>query len=54
MNAQQNRIQFLLEQAAEQYLDDGVVDVVTQTDLVAEGYVLRYLTRDVERILADR
>lgn len=54
MNAQQNRIQFLLEQAAEQYLDDGVVDVATQTELSEEGYVLRNLIRDVERILADR
>ncbi|MCR5870700.1 MULTISPECIES: hypothetical protein [unclassified Sphingomonas] len=54
MNAQQGRIQFLLEQAVEQYLDDGVVDVAIQSELSAEGYLLRNLTRDVERILADR
>lgn len=51
MNNQQARIRALLEDAAA----DGApsareVDMVTQTDLLNEGYDLRALNRDLTRI----
>jgi hypothetical protein len=50
MNAQQARIRALLESAAETATSAREVDLVTQTDLAAEGYDLRALNRDLARI----
>jgi hypothetical protein len=50
MNAQQARIEALLEEAAESATSAREVDIVTQTDLLAEGYDLRSLNRDLARI----
>ncbi len=50
MNAQQARIRALLHEAAETATSSREVDLVTQTDLLAEGYDLRGLNRDLRRI----
>lgn len=50
MNAQQARIEALLEEAAYFAEDATQVDLVTQTELLAEGYDLGKLNRDLGRI----
>lgn len=50
MNAQQARIRALLEDAAETATHAREVDLVTQTELLAEGYDLRALTGDLRRL----
>lgn len=50
MNNQQARIEALLEEAAETATSSREVDLVLQTDLLAEGYDLRRLNRDLARI----
>ena len=50
MNNQQARIEALLEDAAEYATSAREVDLVTQTELAAEGYDLRALNRDLARI----
>jgi hypothetical protein len=50
VNHQQARIQALLEEAAETATSAREVDLVTQTELLEEGYDLRALNRDLARI----
>lgn len=50
MNSQQARIRALLEDAAETATSAREVDLVTQTELLGEGYDLRALNRDLKRI----
>jgi hypothetical protein len=52
MNHQQARIWALLEEAAETATSARAVDIVTQSELLAEGYDLRALNRDLARINA--
>jgi hypothetical protein len=53
MNAQQARIWAILEETAQTATSACDVDMVTQTELLAEGYDLRSLTRDLARIQAS-
>lgn len=50
MNHQQARIRALLEDAAGYASSAREVDLVTQTELLDEGYDLRALNRDLARI----
>lgn len=50
MNTQQARIWALLEEAAETATSAREVDLVTQTELLNEGYDLRALNRDLARL----
>lgn len=50
LNAQQARIRALLEDVAETASSAREVDLVTQTDLLAEGYDLRRLNHDINLI----
>lgn len=44
----------LLEEAADQYVEDGVVDTFLQSRLAGEGYMLSALETDINAILANR
>lgn len=50
MNAQQARIEALLEEAAEAATTSREVPLTLQTDLLGEGYDLRRLNHDLNRI----
>jgi thiamine monophosphate kinase len=50
VNAQQARIEALLEDAAATATAREEVDLVAQTDLLSEGYDLRNLNRDLRRL----
>lgn len=50
MNAQQARIEALLDEAAEFAASSREVDLVLQTELFNEGYDLRRLNHDLARV----
>lgn len=54
MNTQQARIRALLETAAQHATTREEVDLVTQTDLLGEGYDLRSLNKDLARLRSDQ
>ena len=49
MNHQQNLIEDLLDDAADQWLEDRVIDLVTASRLAGEGYMLGNLGSDMGR-----
>ena len=55
MNSQQARIvEAYLEMAADQRLQDGVVDIIVLTNLAEAGFDLRGLDQELETIVAHR
>ncbi len=55
MNPQQRYIEdVLLERAADQWLEDGVVDLGVQMELASEGYLLSNINHDIRRVLRER
>jgi hypothetical protein len=50
LNSQQARIRALLEDAADVAASAREVDLVTQAELLNEGYDLRALNRDLSRL----
>lgn len=53
MNHQEHLIEDLLDDAADQWLEDGVVDLVTASRLASEGYMLSNLGSDMGRRVQD-
>lgn len=54
MNAQQARLDALLEEAADDFDAFGTVDMALQVELVGEGYVIDCLDHDLTHILNNR
>lgn len=54
MNAQQARIEALLEEAADEVEEMGRPSLVIESALAAEGYLLCHLNRDTARIINNR
>jgi hypothetical protein len=49
VNAQQVRIELLLDQAADETVNEGAVSLTTEIKLAQEGYMMRDLSRAVAR-----
>jgi hypothetical protein len=54
VNNQQARIYAYLDEAIEQFEEDGVVDTFLQSQLVEEGYPICQLDRDLTHIISKR
>lgn len=54
MNAQQARIWANLDEAADQFEETGMVDLVLQTELATDGYPLCQLEPDLTHIINKR
>lgn len=54
MNAQQAYIEVLLDNAAQETVDDGAVSLTTEMKLADEGYMLSGLQRAVERRIQNK
>lgn len=54
MNAQQARIELLLDTAADELVDEGMISLTTEVSLLREGYIFSNIHAAMDARLSER